>query len=136
MNIMIAGKNVKSKKQKISTFSDYMVQYDDNILKRMLSKTKITTSNYEQDLKKKSEFAEHKRKEERKDLQHILISSFSRFFSFGIKIVIILYLIGLTLNIFFGYNFVLSKLEIIVYTFLTVALGVLIDRTMFKKENE
>jgi len=128
----------KGKKAGLKKLQNNIISITD--FKESLSKItpiiNIKKSGYQDSLDEQSRIKEHKRKEGKKDLQHNIIINFSNFFSSLIKIIVIVYFFGLLLNIFFGYTFELSKLELIIYTFITISLGVLLDRTFPKKKSQ
>lgn len=131
MNMAKKAKTAKLKKL-LNNKTISIIDFKENLSK--ISSSKIEKSKYQPDLDKESEVREHKRKEDKKDLQHNIIKNFSNFFSGLIKWIVLVYFIGLLFNIFSDYSFDLSKLELIIYTFITITLGVLIDRTFPKQE--
>lgn len=120
---MTKEKIVKSKKN-LNHKPISVVDFKKNLNK--IYSSRLRESKYQSNLDEESE---------KKDLQHNLITGFSNFFSWLIKAIIVVYLIGLGLNIFYGNTFDLGRLELIVYTFITISLGVLLDRT-FPKNKE
>jgi len=143
----IKEKNVRSKSRsnnfskddyKSFIFSPKTNKIDSSIFNKYLFKADNSPreSKYQEEIKRETRLNAHKREEDKKAFHYTLSKSFLKFSSIVVKSIIILYLIGLAINVFLKTSFDLSKIEVIVYTIITTGLGILIDRTLFNKYDE